>query len=693
MKLLNLTVHNLGVFRGKHHFDFTPLRKTDGKYRHLTIVTGLNGVGKSTLFQALPLALHGSLALGDRVSRQAYNNYLYSRLHRYEGTGLQVTSSEGGLSLTFEYIQSGRLLLIQVERFWKRSDKAIQETLNISVNDKPLDVPLEDYQVWLNDLIPPGLASVCFFDSEQLDAFADPIRQNALLDDAIHKLLGLNLVEQLQSDLERYMLTQGGGYKASDKPRSDIMQCQAAVDTCDEQLAHLESKHETVAAIEKKYQAELAGKEHELISKGGSYASRRSALQERLTSVRKQREVLENQLREMCGDLLPFSVAPKLCQSLSQRLNQEAERRVQQAADVVWRKRVSALKDFLKHENFWTGTKVSRNDKQVIKDRLTEKLRRMGASTIKGKKTFVHQLSEAEQQELQNLITQSLFAVSQAAQILCGELRVLQSEQSQINKELSRAPDNEEVAPIHAEILRLQGSIDELRQQLAELNNHIGALKFQRQEHTRHLQQAVDQLHKSQANERKFAVAERSNLVLAAYKDALVRQRLSTLEDALTKSFNAICRKDFLLEGVVINPENFSVQLQHLDGSSLSLSDFSAGERQLYALALLQGLRKASGRHLPLAIDTPLARLDEVHRRRLVQTYIPDVSGQVILFTTDMEMDAGLLDKAEPYLARIYHLNFDENQKESTVIENHQLFAGATAHDSFVKEKRMTHVS
>ncbi|MFL6335420.1 MAG: DNA sulfur modification protein DndD [Pyrinomonadaceae bacterium] len=693
MKLLTLTIHNLGVFRGSHHFDFAPLRKTDGGHRHLTIVTGLNGVGKSTLFQALPLALHGSFALGDRISRQAYSNYLYSRLHRYEGTGLQVTSSEGGLSLTFEYVQSGRLQLIKVERSWKRADKAVQETLKVSVNDMPLDVPPEDYQVWLNDLISPGLASVCFFDSEQLDAFADPLRQNALLDDALHKLLGLNLVEQLQADLERYMLTQGGGYKAVDKPRSDIMQCQAAIDTCDEQLGHLESKYEALATSEKKYQAELAGKERKLISKGGNYALRRSALQERLTVVSKQREVLENQLRDMCGDLLPFSLAPKLCQSLSQRLNQEAERRVQQVADLVWKKRVSALKDFLKHEDFWTGTKVTGNDKQVITDRLNEKLRRMGISSIKGKKSFVHHLSETEQQELQNLITQSLFAIPQAAEILCKDLKGLQSEQSHINKELSRAPDNEDIAPMHAEILRLQESIDDIRQQLTELNNQIGALRFQRQEHTRHLQQAVDQLHKSQANERKFAVAERSNLVLAAYKDALVRQRLSALEDALTNSFNAICRKDFLLKGVLINPENFSVQLQHETGGSLSLNDFSAGERQLYALALLQGLRQASGRQLPLAIDTPLARLDEVHRHRLIQTYIPNISGQVILFTTDMEMGAELLDEAKPYLARIYRLDFDGDRKESTVIENYYLLAGTDVHESLVEEKRMTHVS
>lgn len=82
MQLLNLTVSNWGVFRGRHTFDLAPVHQPGGTHRNLIVIKGENGTGKTTLFQALALGLHGLLALGDRTSRQAYSDFLLSRLHR-----------------------------------------------------------------------------------------------------------------------------------------------------------------------------------------------------------------------------------------------------------------------------------------------------------------------------------------------------------------------------------------------------------------------------------------------------------------------------------------------------------------------------------------------------------------------------------------------------------------------------------
>ncbi len=110
-----------------------------------------------------------------------------------------------------------------------------------------------------------------------------------------------------------------------------------------------------------------------------------------------------------------------------------------------------------------------------------------------------------------------------------------------------------------------------------------------------------------------------------------------------------------------------SIQLEGIGGTLLKQSDFSAGERQLYAMSLLWALRLVSKLPLPLAIDTPLARLDEIHRLRFIHDYIPQVSDQVILFTTDAEMDSDLLTELRPQLARIYRLTYDLAQEETTV--------------------------
>ena len=78
-------------------------------------------------------------------------------------------------------------------------------------------------------------------------------------------------------------------------------------------------------------------------------------------------------------------------------------------------------------------------------------------------------------------------------------------------------------------------------------------------------------------------------------------------------------------------------------------------------------MAKASGRPLPVVVDTPLGRLDGGHRRRLAERYFPHAAGQVILLSTDEEIDVDLYATLAPHLARAYHLDHDE--RGGTVIK------------------------
>ncbi len=666
MQLLNLTLHNFGVFRGRHNFNLMPVRRPDGTCRHLTAITGHNGSGKSTLFQALALALHGSLALGDRVSRQAYSDFLLNRLHRHSVAGNSLRSNEGGVTLSFQYVQSGQSLRIQVERRWRRSGSNVLETLIVLCNGRPPDVEPADYQAWLNDLVPPGLAPLCLLDAERLDALANPEQHDGRLSEMVRRLLGLDLVERLEVDLEYYTLRQGGGRKA-DRLRKEVLRHQAAVDALDAQLAQLRIEAEALSNRQAELEAALAQQERRLIAEGGNYAARRPILQERLTVVEAEIENVAGQLRELSAGLLPFALAPELCQALSQRLTREAELQRQRIASEFWQDQVSSIESALKSDELWQGLDVPPHVRQAVTQRLIHVLREAGASNFVNEQPLIHHLAEPERERLRDWIAQALHTVPQQVQALGDRLRALRAERRRIEIDLQRAPDDEVLVPIHAEIARLEAALAEVRQRQSVLDKQIGALQFQRDERARQLQRAAEQLAAAQAKERQLELAERSKLVLHAYRDALTRQRLAALEEALVNAFNAICRKEHLLAAVSISPDDFSVQLQNADGHALTLADFSAGERQLYALALLWALRQVSRRQLPLAIDTPLARLDEVHRWRLMHTYVPAVSNQVLLFVTDTELDTGLLTQARPYLARVYRLEYDPQSEETFV--------------------------
>ena len=64
----------------------------------------------------------------------------------------------------------------------------------------------------------------------------------------------------------------------------------------------------------------------------------------------------------------------------------------------------------------------------------------------------------------------------------------------------------------------------------------------------------------------------------------------------------------------------------------------SEGEKQLISLGMIWALTKVSGSKMPFVIDTPLARLDSIHRKNVVEHYFTRLSDQVIILSTDTEI-------------------------------------------------------
>ena len=96
------------------------------------------------------------------------------------------------------------------------------------------------------------------------------------------------------------------------------------------------------------------------------------------------------------------------------------------------------------------------------------------------------------------------------------------------------------------------------------------------------------------------------------------------------------------------------------DDHEIPAARLSAGERQLLAVSMLWGLGQAAGRPLPVVIDTPLSRLDSSHRRHLVERYFPRASHQVLLLSTDEEIDEELFEALSPTIGHMYHLTHDD---------------------------------
>ena len=121
----------------------------------------------------------------------------------------------------------------------------------------------------------------------------------------------------------------------------------------------------------------------------------------------------------------------------------------------------------------------------------------------------------------------------------------------------------------------------------------------------------------------------------------------------------------------VIKVENQEKELELY--KRIDISRLSKGERQIFILSLYWAIIELSGKDIPFVIDTPYARIDANHRKEISEKFFPNISKQVIILSTDEEINSDYYGILKPYIAREYLLVNDESQNRTSV-ENHYFF-------------------
>ncbi|MGF1587809.1 MAG: DNA sulfur modification protein DndD [Pleurocapsa sp.] len=156
---------------------------------------------------------------------------------------------------------------------------------------------------------------------------------------------------------------------------------------------------------------------------------------------------------------------------------------------------------------------------------------------------------------------------------------------------------------------------------------------------------------------------------LKLFKEKLTLKKLNKLETEVKDCFLYLLHKSNLINRITIDSDRFKLALYDTNGQPFPKQRLSAGEKQLLAIAFLWGLARVSGRNLPIAIDTPLGRLDSSHRHNLVERYFPTASHQVILLSTDTEIgekEVTLL-REQAAISAEYLLKYNADSRQTTI--------------------------
>ncbi|HEX9061093.1 MAG TPA: DNA sulfur modification protein DndD, partial [Clostridia bacterium] len=68
-------------------------------------------------------------------------------------------------------------------------------------------------------------------------------------------------------------------------------------------------------------------------------------------------------------------------------------------------------------------------------------------------------------------------------------------------------------------------------------------------------------------------------------------------------------------------------------------------------------------REAPLVFDTLLGRLDHCHKENIITKLLPQSGKQVIILSTNTEIDVIYYEKLKPYINKEYVMSYDSNKK------------------------------
>jgi len=253
------------------------------------------------------------------------------------------------------------------------------------------------------------------------------------------------------------------------------------------------------------------------------------------------------------------------------------------------------------------------------------------------------------------------------AALLASELDRLGGRLREVEANLIRA-SGEGAGVILDELTLAEQQVGAIEAELKARSEELKSLEFRRANLRRERERLLKAQADAEASEGRAALAGRIGVALQQYEERLLETKLSRLQSEFVRCFNRLARKDGFVNDVRIDSATFEITLVERNGREIPKSSLSAGEKQVYAIAMLWALARTSGRALPMIIDTPLARLDSEHRAAIVERYFPEASHQVIVLSTDTEVDRTLLEQLMPAVSHTYSLEYDSTGGSTIVV-------------------------
>ena len=646
----NLLINNFGVYSGKQNFDLSTKEK-----KPVILIGALNGSGKTTFLQAIDFVLYGKFSNFFYSQKLSYENFLKKNINKNNyDEGAQV-------ELVFFRKYKGKNEKFKISRNWKAIGKKIKEEFFVFIDDVYDEDITKDWDNFVDQILPSRVASLFFFDGEKIEQLADLEQSKGVLKKAINSLLGLEIVDQLNIDVDEFQKRSVLQLKTNEE-KKNINKLKKEVDGFEDRIKEID---ESIVKVED----ELAKKAYDirelnvvLSQKGISYYEKKQEYEKELQVIDEKRTEISDELVKLASGDLPLLVVKKelatmVEQSKSLLENQNKTDTQKKNNDLIESISSFVLKNS-KDDKFTKNFEKFVSDKKIID------------TTILDNENLLPNLNY---QDLNSLLNHNLDTAEKDIKKKINTINKLEEEYEKISQLINKIPTDDEIKPLidkleahqkdEAKLVTKKNILDEQR---GHINGPLIKINIElKKEYEKKTTQDLVNLDKKRFVDYSVRIKD----VLSTFHVKALDFHIKRLEKLILECFKSLHRKKDFIKSIKIDTSTFDLQVFEAKNVQVDTDILSAGERQLLAVAILWGLAKASNSAAPTVIDTPLGRLDSEHRLNLVEQYFPTASKQVILLSTDEEINQKYHKYMKPYLARSYKIEYDEkiNGSKSTL--------------------------
>lgn len=646
--ITSISLENIGPFRERQQIDFCV---TQGK--PVILVKALNGSGKTTLLTALQVGLYGQKAIPG-LRRSEYDQLMLS-LQRRDVQG------PGVVEIGIEVELSGGQQHLTVRREWTPRGDGILENLSVYEKDNlELDFSLT-WDEFISSILPAELVQLFLFDGEKIEALANPDRLPDLLKRATEVFLGIGGIEALGNDLKA--LERRAALK-NKNTSEEFEEARANIDNWKSQAAEIETRVQRLTQEQAAARNALEYAQTALDHYTAEAKRKGLVAYEKAASIRNDVVVAGNAVDSarselaaaMSDPVLPIAWLGSLWQAYRDAWDADQHARHAKLLGQEFKKRDQRVLAAL-------PANMSKATVEALKQVLDQDLKTY-SSNRKGAGPRLHDAPPRD-------IERELEAGQRQVRRSLDALLAAQSQLDKAEQHIGQIPAEEQISDILLDLQErskmaaaAEAKLLTLTQELNEAQGNLA--------HVRIRQNAAEERLGKEFRDRSLEAksleaSARTRKVLSIFKDRLLASKAQWLSNMITAEFRNLLRKRNLIASVVVDPTTYQVLIKDNKQQELPMERLSAGERQLLAISVLSALIKERKGRFPVVVDTPLARLDQKHRSTLIKRFFATVSHQVVVLSTDKEVDGAAYEALSPFTNAEYSFDFDDEEGRTIV--------------------------